>query len=156
MSKPVITYLLISFPQIFSSVSSEPQQLVVSGNSHQIMFHLPIPTFLKNKKKKSKMALYACKEFDYWKKLFEKAKTRKTENLNCLESILQKYYPEIGTYDEDDLITESLSIEGLRTLLTLFLGSGLMSLERKQNRILQSTKNKTLSNCIHHQILHAS
>ena len=57
------------------------------------------------------MALYACKEFDYWKKLFEKAKTRKTENLNCLESILQKYYPEIGTYDEDDLITESLSIE---------------------------------------------
>lgn len=54
------------------------------------------------------MALYTYKELDYWKKIFEKTKTRKTENVNCLEYILQKYYPEIGIYDEDDLITESL------------------------------------------------
>ena len=72
-------------------------------------FSVSIPSFLRNKKKKSEVRRRLEEDYDYWKKLFEEAKLRKLgrslgRNPTSVEVFVQKYFPggEREIEDEDD------------------------------------------------------
>ena len=77
-------------------------------------FSVSIPSFLRNKKKKSEVRRKLEQDYDYWKKLFEEAKRKKLgktlgRNPTSVEVFVQKYFPsgDIEMEDEDDFTSSN-------------------------------------------------
>ena len=77
-------------------------------------FSVSIPSFLRNKKKKSEVRRKLEQDYDYWKKLFEEAKLKKLgknlgRNPTSVEVFVQKYFPggDIEMEDEDDFTSSN-------------------------------------------------
>ena len=75
-------------------------------------FSVSIPSFLRNKKKKSEVRRRLEEDYDYWKKLFEEAKLKKLgrslgRNPTSMEVFVQKYFPggDREVEDEDDFMS---------------------------------------------------
>ena len=72
-------------------------------------FPVSLPSFLRNKKKKSEVRQKLEQDYEYWKQLFEEAKLKKLcrnlgRNPTSLEVFVQKYFPggDREMEDEDD------------------------------------------------------
>ena len=77
-------------------------------------FSVSIPSFLRNKKKKTEVRRKLEEDFDYWKQLFEIAKLKKLgrnlgRNPTSVEVFVQKYFPggDREMEDEDDFTSSN-------------------------------------------------
>ena len=70
-------------------------------------FSVSLPSFLRNKKKKSEVRRKLEQDYDYWKQLFEEAKLKKLgrtlgRNPTIVEVFVQKYFPNADSEMEED------------------------------------------------------
>ena len=70
-------------------------------------FSVSLPSFLRNKKKKSEVRRKLEQDYDYWKQLFEEAKLKKLgrtlgRNPTIVEVFVQKYFHNADSEMEED------------------------------------------------------
>ena len=85
-------------------------------------FSVSLPSFLRNKKKKSEVRRKLEQDYDYWKQLFEEAKLKKLgrtlgRNPTIVEVFVQKYFPNADSEmeeDEDDFTSSNDIISSMK------------------------------------------